>query len=91
VLAVIKAGIIAGRVTLHQESDDSMLPSRRIDQKPDLLGLFASEQEFVAAAGSLVRFGFIEAASGWGKLAFSATDVLFEYLENIYLELLTPA
>jgi hypothetical protein len=89
-LAVIKSEIISGKVSRTPVKDQDKIPSRRVDIEPELLDLFRDKREFVPAAASLVRFGFLEAASGYGTLVYFATDPLFHYLEEIDLHMLKP-
>ena len=83
-LAIYKAASDGG-LDLLAESETG------IPRDIDLLGLFESFSEFQTAAQSLLRFGFLKMASGWGTLVPSAQPRLVEFLNNLDMTELTWA
>ena len=82
-LAVYKAALVAGWDLLKEDEETG------IWQRMDLLGLFPSPQEFQTVAQSLVRFGFVRMASGWGTVVLYEQPRLIDFLNNLNLEDLT--
>jgi hypothetical protein len=85
-LAIIKAAIVSGAITKNETGDDGTNRNRNISKDVDLLGLFLDKADFNTAAASLVRFGFIKMASGWGSIIIFASDQVFEFLDSIEFE-----
>ncbi|MEJ8310099.1 hypothetical protein [Agrobacterium larrymoorei] len=79
VLAVLKAARENG---FGRDSDEER-SSRRISAELDSNNAFENELAFREAVLALVRFGFIDAVSGWGSLVYFVTDRCLLYIDKL--------
>jgi hypothetical protein len=49
----------------------------------DTEGAFANQTKFNEAVGALLRFGLVDAVSGWGSLIYFPTERCLDYVRHL--------
>ncbi|PDT14708.1 hypothetical protein CO670_21820 [Rhizobium sp. J15] len=80
VLTLLKKADEAGYFNRSVEEERG---ERKIDYEVDNGQHFTTARDFYEATGALLRFGLVDAVSGWGSLVYYVTDRCLDYVRHL--------